>query len=383
VTNRRRIALIATEPSGDRLGAGLIRALEEAEPGIECFGMAGPRMRAQGCEPLAEMESVAVMGIVEVLARYPELRRIRRRLVEAIAARRPDVVVGIDAPDFNLGALALLGKGPAVRVQFVSPQVWAWRRGRVRTVARAVDLLLTIFPFEPALYEGQPIDTRFVGHPIADEIPPERDVAGARRALELPAGHREWLAVLPGSRAQEIRHNAAPFFAAAATLARARSTLGVVCPYLNAGHLASLEAARLACAPDLAVAFREQCGREALAAADVALVASGTATLEGLLSGTPLVVGYRMPWLNYAIMRTMVRVPFIAMPNLLAEQALVPEFVQGAMTPEALTAALGEWFESPPRRAAYAERARALSNDLRRDASRSAARAILAAGRAG
>lgn len=339
--------------------------------------MAGPRMRGAGCEALARMESVAVMGIVEVLARYRELSATRRRLMRDIASRQPHAVVGIDSPDFNLGALEQLRASNALKVQFVSPQVWAWRRGRIPGIARVVDLLLTILPFEPALYAGQPLDTRFVGHPIADELAPATDRLALRRKLGLSEPQAPLLAVLPGSRRQEIRQLAAPFFAAAARTAGRQTALNVVCPYADRAHRSLLENARARAAPALEVLFREQAGREALAAADCALVASGTATLEGLLTGTPLVVAYRVPWLNYAIMRPMLSVPYVALPNLLAGEALVPEFLQMAARPAALSDAVSAWLEDPARRRAYAARAAEIGADLRRDASRSAAAAIL------
>ena len=368
---------MTTEPSGDRLGASVIQALRARAPDAEFFGMPGPRMRAAGCESLEPMESVAVMGIIEVLKRYRSLARLRARLVEDIRARSPDVVVGIDAPDFNLGALKRFGRSGIPRVQLVSPQVWAWRRGRVRSVAASCDLLLSIFPFEAALYDGQPLDVKFIGHPVADEFPLNPDRAAARARLGCSDPDQRVLAVLPGSRSQEIAHLAATFFETAALLVASHANLEVLCPCVNPAHKARLEEICAAVAPTLRVRFLEGLGREVLAAADVALVASGTATLESMLARTPMVVGYRMPRFNFAIVRRLVRVPFIAMPNLLAGHELVPEYIQDAVQPAALAEALDDWLCDDDRRATFVSEAATLHETLCRDASATAAEAIL------
>lgn len=368
---------MTTEPSGDRLGASVMRALRTEAPEAEFFGMPGPRMREAGCESLEPMESVAVMGIIEVLKRYRSLARLRARLVEDIRARSPDVVVGIDAPDFNLGALKRFGHAGIPRVQLVSPQVWAWRRGRVRSVAASCDLLLSIFPFEAALYDGQPLDVKFIGHPVADEFPLTPDRAAARARLGCANPEKRLLAVLPGSRNQEITHLAAPFFESAALLAASHANLEVLCPCVSQAHQARLEEICALAAPKLRVRFLEGLGREVLAAADVALVASGTATLESMLARTPMVVGYRMPRFNFAIVRRLVRVPFIAMPNLLAGHELVPEFIQDAVQPAMLAKALDAWLCDADRRGAFAAEAATLHATLCRDASVTAAQAIL------
>lgn len=373
-----KVGLVTTEPSGDRLGVSLISALREQAPDVELFGMPGPRMRAAGCEVIAPMESVAVMGFVEVLRRYRELSRLRADLMHAIAARKPDVVVGIDAPDFNIGALKRLAATGCRRVQLVSPQVWAWRRGRVKTVATSCDMLLSILPFEAELYEGLPLAVHFIGHPVADEFPIE-SVRGQMRvalALDFPSDAR-LLAVLPGSRRQEIAHLAEPFFRAAAIMCERDPRLRVLCPCVSAEHRALLEQVRAEVAPRLDVRFFEQQGREVLQAADVALVASGTATLESLLAKTPMVVGYRMPTLNHVLARRLVRVPFIAMPNLLAGRRLVPEFIQHDVTPEHLADAAIAWLCDDDARADFTGTAVAIHREIRLDASRTAARHIL------
>ena len=381
-----RIGFIAAEPSGDHLAAGLITALRDRHPNLELFGMTGPRMRDAGCESLADIDAVSVMGIVEVLKRYPELRRVRKDLMHALSARNPDVVVGIDAPDFCLGALKGLQNSRAKRVQVVSPQVWAWRRNRVHEVARSVDKLLTIFPFEEKFYFDTSLAVRFIGHPVADEIQDLPSRAALRDELGEEKSQSLIVAVLPGSRKQEIRQLAESFFAAAALLEQKLTDgdvpdarkLSVLCPYQSDENLSLLRRAKDQAAPRLDVTWRRQAGRESLAVADLALVASGTASLEALLLGTPMVVAYRMPQANYQILKRMVTVPFIAMPNILANDELVPEFVQDKVTPTVLADAMNKWISDPKARADFTARAREITEALRLQASEKAADEIMA-----
>lgn len=371
------IALVAGEASGDLLGAALIAALREARPGLKFVGVAGPRMRAAGCEPLADSEELAVMGLTEVLKHLPRLLRLRRRLREALLARRPAVFVGIDAPEFNLGLAGWLKARGLRTVQYVSPQVWAWRQGRVRHIGDAVDRVLCLLPFEVEFYARHSVDARFVGHPLADQIPLETDRAAARADLGLPSAGTV-VALLPGSRLGEVERLGLDFARAAALLASRRSPAPVfVAPMANARVRAVFEGqVREAGAPVRLVDGRSQ---QVLAAADVVLVASGTATLETLLTQRPMVVAYRLGAVTAFLLRTLglVKVRHFAQPNLLAGEGVVPEFFQEQVTPENLAAALQAWLDDPAAVASLSARFAAIHAQLRQDGARGAARAIL------
>lgn len=344
------IAVVAGEASGDNLGAALITALRARSPDARIIGVAGPRMRAAGCEALADAEELAVMGLTEVLRHLPRLLKLRRGLITRFTAARPDVFVGIDAPEFNLGLAARL-KAQGIRtVQYVSPQVWAWRQGRVRGIGEACDRILCLLPFEPPFYERHGIAARFVGHPLADQFPMEPDRGAARAGLGLPAGETV-VAVLPGSRMGEVSRLAAPFAGAAAWLSARRPGLRFVAPMVNAAVRARFEAAWAQAAPGVPVQIVDGRSRDVLAAADVVLVASGTATLETLLSKRPMVVAYRLGAVTAFLLQRLglVKVQHFSQPNLLAGREVVPEFFQDAATPEALGAAVLDWLDSPER----------------------------------
>jgi lipid-A-disaccharide synthase len=372
------IAVVAGEASGDNLGAALITALRARSPDARIIGVAGPRMRAAGCEALADAEELAVMGLTEVLRHLPRLLKLRRGLITRFTAARPDVFVGIDAPEFNLGLAARL-KAQGIRtVQYVSPQVWAWRQGRVRGIGEACDRILCLLPFEPPFYERHGIAARFVGHPLADQFPMEPDRGAARAGLGLPAGETV-VAVLPGSRMGEVSRLAAPFAGAAAWLAARRPGLRFVAPMVNAAVRARFEAAWAQAAPGVPVQIVDGRSRDVLAAADVVLVASGTATLETLLSKRPMVVAYRLGAVTAFLLQRLglVKVQHFSQPNLLAGREVVPEFFQDAATPEALGAAVLDWLESPervvPLQATFAD----VHAQLRRGGADLAAEAVL------
>jgi lipid-A-disaccharide synthase len=335
--------MVAGEASGDALGAALIRSLRVRAPALAVEGVAGPGMCAAGCAPLADIGELSVMGLAEVIRHVPRLAALRRRLVRHLLRSRPHVFVGIDAPDFNLGLEARLRAAGIRTVHYVSPTVWAWRRGRVRTIARAVDRVLTLFPFETSVYREAGVDARCVGHPLAATLVQVDDPAPARAALGLPA-HRAVLALLPGSRPGEWSRHAGLFVAAAQALARRVGPLAAVVPLARPDARPVLEAA-FAGAPGLDGRLLDGRAHEAMAAADVVLAASGTATLEAALIGRPMVVAYRLAPLTHALARRLVHTPFVALPNLLAGRALVPEFIQDAAQPEALAAALAELLE--------------------------------------
>lgn len=372
------VALVAGEASGDNLGAALIDAVRARVPAARFVGVAGPRMRAAGCESLADSEELAVMGLTEILAHLPRLLRLRSRVERAILAARPDVFVGIDSPEFNLGLAGRLKARGLRTVQYVSPQVWAWRQGRVRSIGRSCDMVLCLLPFEPPFYASHGVDARFVGHPLADQFPLEPDRAGARAALGLPAESRV-VALLPGSRVGEVGRLAQDFVGTAVWLAQRDPALRFVAPMATPRTRALFEAAWSRGAPGLELACTDGGARTALAAADVVLVASGTATLETLLSQRPMVVAYRLGAVTAFLLRRLglVKVPHFAQPNLLLGRRAVPEFLQEQVTPRALGAAVQAWLDQPEAVAALAGEFRGVHASLRVGGAALAADAVL------
>ncbi|MCQ4348481.1 lipid-A-disaccharide synthase [Pseudomonas stutzeri] len=366
-----KIALVAGEASGDILGAGLMQAIKARHPDARFIGVGGPRMQAEGLDSYFPMERLAVMGLVEVLGRLPELLGRRRRLIRTLIDERPDVFVGIDAPDFNLGVELKLRQAGIRSVHYVSPSVWAWRQKRVLKIRRACDLMLTLFPFEARFYEEQQVPVCFVGHPLADAIPLEADRPAARAALGLPE-RGGVVALLPGSRGGEVERLGSLFLDAAERLRALRPGLRFVLPCASAERRAQLEA--MLVGRELAVTLLDGRSHEALAACDAVLIASGTATLEALLFKRPMVVAYRVAPLTYRILRRLVRSPYVSLPNLLAGRLLVPELIQDAATPDALAAALAPLLDDG---AVQTEGFDAIHRALRRGASERAAEAVL------
>jgi len=375
---RLRVAIVAGESSGDTLGAALIEALRARVPDLEVFGVAGPKMRAAGCELLADAHELSVMGLFEVLPHLPRLLRLRSRLAAQIAARAPDVFIGVDYQQFNLGLARRLKRRGFATVQYVSPQVWAWRQGRVRRMAATLDLVLCLLPFEQRFYDGAGLAAEFVGHPLADRIPLEPDQGAARARLLLPA-QATVVALLPGSRRGEVERLADDFLGAADWLRERRPDLKFVAPMANAAVRGIFERA-LARHPGLEVRVTDGGAEAALTAADVALVASGTATLETLLCKRPMVVAYRLGGPTAALIRVfgLMKAPFFAQPNLLAGRAIVPELFQEAVTPARLGAEALGWLDDESRAAAAREEFRRIHERLRRGASERAAEAVLA-----
>ena len=372
------IGLVANEPSGDLLGAALARAIRAQCPDVRFVGVAGPRMREVGCETLFDMERLSVMGLAEVLAHLPELLGLRRQLREHFIANPPAVFIGVDAPDFNLGLERRLRERGIKTVHLVSPTVWAWRAGRVKGIRRAVDRMLCIFPFEQDFLRRHGVPATYVGHPLADEIPLEVDRAEARAALGLP-GDAPIIALLPGSRAGEMRRLAAPFIATARRCLEARPELHFVVPLVNARLRTLFEAELQRLDPNLPITLVDGHGREAIAAAEAVLTASGTATLETLLLKRPMVVTYRLHPLTYHVVKwlKLVKVPYVAMANLLAGRALAPEFLQDDCRPECLAPALLAYLDDPERVATIQNEYERIHRELRCDAAASAARAVL------
>jgi len=378
-----RIAVVAGEHSGDQLGAALLGALRARVPSVQCFGVAGPRMIAAGCEAWASAEELSVMGLAEVLQHAPRLLRLRARLLERFRAAHPDVFVGIDSPEFNLPLARRLKAAGIPTVQYVSPQVWAWRQGRVRTIGAACDLVLCLLPFETDFYAQQGVAAQFVGHPLADEIPLVVDTAAARRALGLGTAGTV-VALLPGSRVGEVARLAAPFVAAAARLAAARPGWQFVAPMAGAA-VHEVFAKAVAQAPEpVAIRLLDGQAQRALAAADGAIVASGTATLETLLSGRPMVVAYRVSALTALLIRALglVKVRYFSQPNLLAGRPLVPELFQKQVSGEALAGALLREMEDVTHVHELQQEFAAVHRSLRRGGAGLAAEAVLRVARA-
>ena len=368
-----RVAIVAGETSGDQLGAALITALRERCPGIEVRGVCGPLMLAAGCEPLADAHQLAVMGLVEVLQHLPRLLALRQRLRREFCAWQPDVFIGIDAPEFNLGLAAQLHAAGLKTVQYVSPQVWAWRERRVRQIAKACDLVLCLLPFEPIFYARHAVRAQFVGHPLADQIPLDVDRAGARRALGL-SPDATVVALLPGSRVGEVTRLGPDFMSAARTLEERLPGVEFIAPMASVAVRALFERAGAA-----RIRMLDGQARSALQAADVALVASGTASLEALLCCCPMVVAYRLGWATGFLLRALrlVRLPYFSLPNLLAGEALVPEFFQGAVSGPRLAEALQAQLNDGSRRVMLARRFRAIHESLRQGGAVRAANAVL------
>ncbi|WP_110643728.1 lipid-A-disaccharide synthase [Salinicola sp. CPA57] len=372
-----RVYLVAGELSGDILGAGLMQALRCRHPQIEFRGIGGPRMQAHGLESLYPLETLSVMGLVEVLKHLPGLIKVRRHLKRDALDWRPDIMVGIDAPDFNIGLERQLHDEGIRTAHYVSPSVWAWRQGRVKTIAKAVDGMLTFLPFEADFYADHHVPVAYVGHPLADEMPLVNDRAEARRALGLVLDVPT-LAMLPGSRSNEVRFQGEMFLRAASALRAHLGALQVAIPAASPERRQELESL-LGRFPDLAAntVIVEGRSREVMTAADAVLLTSGTAALEAMLCHRPMVVAYRMAPATYWLAKRMVKTRWISLPNLIAQETLVPELIQEAVTPESLVETLLPWFEDDQARAALERRFAALHAELQRDASERAATAIL------
>lgn len=346
-----RIAIVAGELSGDFLGAGLMVALRKHYPNA-CFeGIGGKRMLAQGFNSLFPLEKLSVMGLIEVLRHLPELLQVRRTLQQRFLTDPPAVFIGIDAPDFNLTLERRLRAAGIPTVHYVSPQIWAWRQKRVRKIARSVDLMLTLLPFEAAFYRDHQVPVRYVGHPLADEIPLKSDPVRARQALGLAttaeASRSPLLALLPGSRMSEVQALGPVFVDTAVWLQTQRPQLGFIMPVATARIRQYMLATLGARAPDLPITLVEGQSREAMTAADAVLLASGTATLEALLLKRPMVVAYKVAPLTAWIAARLLKISYFSLPNLLAGRELVREFFQTSVTPAKLGPALLALLDDP------------------------------------
>ncbi|OEY67038.1 lipid-A-disaccharide synthase [Marinobacter sp. X15-166B] len=367
--------MVAGEASGDILGAGLIRALRARYPRARFVGIGGDEMIAEGFHSLVPMERLSVMGLVEVLGRLRELFRVRDRLLDYFLATPPDVVIGIDSPDFTLGVERRCREAGIPTVHYVSPSVWAWRQKRIFKIAKSVDLMLTLLPFEAQFYEAHQVPVAFVGHPLADRIPMETDTAHARHALGLKQ-NAPVLAILPGSRAGEVERLGGLFLAAAKWLQERRSDLQLVIPCINREREEQVQALVQQVGVELPLTVIRGRSRDVMAASDVVLLASGTATLEAMLLKKPMVVGYRLSGLSFAVLSRLIKVPYVALPNLLARQPLVPELLQDAASPESLGRAVLERLQNEQEIARLKTAFSDLHQQLRQGADERAASAV-------
>lgn len=374
------LGLVAGEASGDLLGASLIEALVErlGPDGLASEGCAGPRMAAAGCRVLVESEQLAVMGLSEVIAHLPGLLRIRRDLARHFLAHRPDVFVGIDSPDFNLGLERRLKADGVPTIHYVSPTVWAWRQGRVRTIARSVDRVLALFPFEAEFYERHDVDVTYVGHPLADQLPLEPDRAAKRRQLNLP-GDVPVVALLPGSRGTELRALSAPFVRTAVWLRSQLPDIRFVAPMVSPAMRALFEQAVAEHGEGVSIQLLDGQARDAMEAADAVLLASGTAALEAMLLKRPMVVAYRVAPLTHFLLKRvgLLKIDRFSLPNLLAGQALVEEFAQDDVIPEHLGPAILAKLRASEENDRLVSEFTRLHHLLRQDASARAAAAVL------
>lgn len=374
-----RIALVAGEASGDQLGAGLIAELRARFPQVEFAGIGGPAMRAAGFDAWHDSQALAVMGLAEVLAHLPRLLRLRSGLRRHLLAWKPDVFVGIDAPDFNLGVEKWLKARGIRTVHYVSPSVWAWREGRAEKIGRSADRVLCLFPMEPPIYAKHAVDARFVGHPLADAIPLQPDRAAARAVLGLDATSPV-LALLPGSRLGEIARMLPVFLDAAELVAQRVPALRIALPAANEACEHAIRTL-LATKPGVAARVRVLHGdaQRAMIASDLVLLASGTAALEAMLCKRPMVVGHRISPTTYRIVTKLglLKTRYVSLPNVLADAPLIPELLQDDCVPEKLAAACLRWLGQPQAVEAVLPRFVELHETLRRDASARAADAVV------
>jgi lipid-A-disaccharide synthase len=369
--------IVAGEASGDLLGSHLVAALMARESRFAFAGIAGPKMMAHGVESLYPMEKLSVRGYVEVLRHYREIMGIRRSLTAQLLAMNPALFIGVDAPDFNLDLERVLRDKGIPAIHFVGPSVWAWRRWRLRRIAKSVTHMLVMFPFEAPIYAAEGIPATYVGHPLADVVPFEIDRLAAREALKLPAG-KLVVALLPGSRRQELEYMADSFVQAAMRVHAALGEVHFVCPTASRATRDLFEAAIYRSgARELPLTLMFGHSHEALAAADVALVGSGTATLEAALFKTPMVITYRQSPITWALMKRMLYLPWIGLPNILAGEFFVDELVQEQATPENLANALLELLDDEARRKRHVQRFLEIHASLRQDTAGKAADAVL------
>lgn len=371
-----KIGILAGEASGDLLGAKLIHSLREHCPKAQIEGIGGPAMIAAGCESLFDIEQLAVMGFIEPLLRLPDLIKLRHNIYHHFLKHRPDIFIGIDAPDFNIGLELKLRRAGIPVIHYVSPSVWAWRQRRVHKIAQAVDLMLTLLPFETKFYEKHHVPVRYVGHPLAQQIPFEPDKLTARRALCLDE-NATYIALLPGSRQQEIRYLAEPFLLAAKKILTYYPHLKFITSHINEQRYQQFHDYFKQYAPDLPLEFFTRRSHDVMAAADIVVVTSGTATLETMLYKKPMIIAYKMSGFTYLLGKILVKVPHIGLPNLLAEERIVPELIQQEVTAENIATHLKNYLDHPQKISTIQKRFTQLHKELYVDSAANIAEAIL------
>jgi len=375
VSKINKIGILAGEASGDLLGAKLIQALREHIPHLQIEGIGGPAMAAAGCESLFDIERLAVMGFVEPLLRLPDLIKLRHDLIQHFLKNPPDVFIGIDAPDFNIGLELKLRQAGIPTVHYVSPSVWAWRQYRVHKIAKAVDLMLTLLPFEAKFYEQHHVPVRYVGHPLASQIPLDPDKIAARRSLCIEEAST-YIALLPGSRRQEIRYMAEPFLRAAYLAWKQRPHLRFITAHVNEQRYQEFYECYKKIAPDLPLEFFTRRSQDVMAAADVVVVTSGTSTLETMLYKKPMIIAYRMSKLTYQLAKLLVKTPYVGLPNLLADELLVPELIQDAVNPETICNMMFDYLDHPEKVQTLKNKFTEMHHALRKDSASSVSDAI-------
>ncbi|OOF85517.1 lipid-A-disaccharide synthase [Rodentibacter ratti] len=374
------IALVAGEISGDILGAGLIRQLKSHYPNARFMGIAGPKMLAEGCETLVDMEELSVMGLAEVVRHLPRLLKIRKKVIQTMLREKPDVYIGIDAPDFNLDIELKLKANGIKTIHYVSPSVWAWRQNRIHKIAKATHQVLAFLPFEKAFYDKFNVPCRFIGHTMADAIPLKPNRAEACQFLNVDPTQR-YLAILVGSRGSEVEFLAEPFLKTALLLKAQFPDLQFLVPLVNEKRRQQFEAIKAQVAPDLTMHLIDGNARQVLMAAQAALLASGTAALEAMLCKSPMVVGYKMKPLTYLLAKRLVKTAYISLPNLLADEMLVPEMIQENCEPvllaEKLALYLSDEESAVKNRHVLIQRFTDLHQQIQCDADKQAAQAVI------
>ncbi|MCJ2377726.1 lipid-A-disaccharide synthase [Vibrio sp. ZSDZ34] len=370
-----RIGIVAGELSGDTLGEGFIKAVKQQYPNAEFVGIGGPKMIAQGCQSLFDMEELSVMGLVEVLGRLKRLLRVKAELVEYFTSNPPDVFVGIDAPDFNLRLELDLKSSGIKTVHYVSPSVWAWRQKRIHKIAKATNLVLAFLPFEKAFYDKFNVPCEFIGHTLADAIPMHSDKTQARELLGVEQ-NKKWLAVLPGSRGNELKMLSEPFIKTCQKLHADDPSIGFLVAAVNDKRKEQFEQAWQQHAPELEFTIIQDTARNVITASDVVLLASGTVALECMLIKRPMVVGYRVNAITAFIAKRLVKTKYVSLPNILADEEIVKEYLLEECTPENLHAELSRLLSQ--NNEPIIERFTEMHQWIKKDADKQAAQAVLA-----